>query len=599
MESGTNEWALSAILFLLGIVPFVGGVLLYTNKFVGLLVLDNFMPGKPSLATTFLGAWLLLMAPSEFVLQTGIDALIVPYGIVLLGCLAIGLMGWFWMPRFMQPRWMKEGDKVEARGEDLFTKRFSNGERKSMTTDADGFSHERMSGVLVPRPQGWEMEVNSADMLVVAHPPVPRGIFRPNMVLRWAPANGISLARYATAALASTLQTAQQVRIISHETWPMNGSEGPVRGRRQRFVHQVEQHPVCVDRWLWISGHQVFEATASYTVDQHAGMKLLFEQMIMDLRIEPANAAADGQERDAIDTFAPTEPRLDETASRLAGEDREDLGALAAAQPCQEPALLLRIPALELMDSLADRNRLGMFQRKGPEFTALREAGFLAADGSLTPAGTDYGAPLRTPVAAFQVTAADERGGAVLQAWIGGGCGRVTAEPSRFSRPSARVPGPDDLSVQVLQANAVPKAIADWLGFSPAWSIAHEPVVLARDQYEAKVKSARARAPIGLSEAARRMWQQPWTEWEILDERTGGWFGFVNAGTAGQYRLGRGDGGSVILEPVSSAAVWDTLVRFIHASVEGTPLWIPELPGFDERPADGRVPEGKVWAEYP
>lgn len=471
-------------------------------------------------------------------------------------------------------------------------------------TNAAGFSYERAPGIRFPRPDGWAIAESFGNTIAVAHPPVPSGIFRPNMVLRWAPANRISLARYATAALASTMQTAQQVRIIAHEVWTLNAApDGPVTGRRQRFVHQIEQHPVCVDRWLWIAGNRVYEATASYTVDQLVGMKLLFEQMIMDLRIDPGdetgNGAAEDQETSLMDTIAPTEPRLDKGATRLAGEDREDLDRLAASQPYQEPALLLPIPALELMDSMTKRNRLGMFQRKGSEFAALRDAGFLAADGSLTPAGTAFVAPLRSPDAAFSVTAGDAHGGAVLQVWTGGGIGRVTAEPSRFSTPSVQVPGPDDLSVQVLQANAVPKAIADWLGFSPAWSIAHEPVVLTKDQYEARMKSAQVSAPEGLGEAARRMWEQPWTDWEIVDERDGGWFGFVNAGSAGQYRLGPAAGtGSVMLEPVSTAVVWDTLVRFFHAAVEGTPLWIPELTGFDQRPEDGTAPEGKVWADY-
>ncbi|MER1997155.1 MAG: hypothetical protein ABTA24_11765 [Arthrobacter sp.] len=466
-------------------------------------------------------------------------------------------------------------------------------------TNAAGISYERLRGFRVPRPDGWEIVERPGNTIAVAHPAVPAGIFRPNMVLRRAPANGISLARYATAALASTMQTAQQVRIIAHEAWPMNGPEGPVSGRRQRFVHQVEQHPVCVDRWLWTAGNRVFEATASYTVDQLVGMKLLFEQMIKDLQIEAGGDAGESQERSLMDTIAPTEPRLDETATRLAGEDREDLDRLAAAQPYREPPLLLPIPALELMDSLAERNRLGRFQRKGPELAVLQNAGLLDADSSLTPAGTGFVAPLRRLDAAFSVTAADAQGGAMLQVWIGGGIGRVTAEPTRFSSECSRVPGPDELAVQVLQANAVPKAIADWLGFTPAWSIAHEPVVLTTDQYEARVKSPEAEAPESLGEAARRMWGQPWTGWEILNEGTGGWIGFVNAGSAGQYRLGSGaETGTVTLEPVGSAVVWDVLVRFIHAAVEDTPLWIPELPGFDDRPADGRTPEGKVWEVY-
>ena len=120
----TNYWAFVAFMLPFGLVVFTGGVLVYTRKFVGLLILDRFMPGKPSLATTFLGAWLLLMAPQHFVNESGIDALIMPYSALLLACLAIGLMGWYWMPKFLQPKWMKEGDKLEARGEDRFVKDF-------------------------------------------------------------------------------------------------------------------------------------------------------------------------------------------------------------------------------------------------------------------------------------------------------------------------------------------------------------------------------------------------------------------------------------------------------------------------------------------
>ncbi|MFZ3452570.1 hypothetical protein [Arthrobacter sp. 7Tela_A1] len=132
MESETNYWVFFAFMLPFGLILFTGGLLLYTKKFVGLLILDRFMPGKPSVACTYLGAWLLFMAPQHFVNQTGIDALIMPYSALLLGCLAIGLLGCFWMPKFLQPRWMKEGDKLEARGEDRFVKDFynSNGEKK-------------------------------------------------------------------------------------------------------------------------------------------------------------------------------------------------------------------------------------------------------------------------------------------------------------------------------------------------------------------------------------------------------------------------------------------------------------------------------------
>ena len=36
-----------------------------------------------------------------------------------------------WMPKFLQPEWMKEGDRLMARGEDRYTRDFLNGGGKS------------------------------------------------------------------------------------------------------------------------------------------------------------------------------------------------------------------------------------------------------------------------------------------------------------------------------------------------------------------------------------------------------------------------------------------------------------------------------------
>lgn len=72
-----------------------------------------------------------------------------------------------------------------------------------MTTATEGFSYEHRDGFGVPRPDRWERVEAPAGMLAVAHPPVPAEIFRPNLVLRWAPAAGVSVGRYATPALAS------------------------------------------------------------------------------------------------------------------------------------------------------------------------------------------------------------------------------------------------------------------------------------------------------------------------------------------------------------------------------------------------------------
>ncbi|MCC9173281.1 hypothetical protein [Arthrobacter sp. zg-Y179] len=113
----------------MGLLLFIGGILLYRKKFVGLIVLDGFFPGKPSLACTYLGAWLMLLSALHFVPDN--EAVSVPYTLVMFACQGIGMLGWLWMPKFLQPEWMKEVDRLMARGEDRFTREFLNGEGKS------------------------------------------------------------------------------------------------------------------------------------------------------------------------------------------------------------------------------------------------------------------------------------------------------------------------------------------------------------------------------------------------------------------------------------------------------------------------------------
>lgn len=459
-----------------------------------------------------------------------------------------------------------------------------------MTAVAAGLIPERLGAFLLPCPDGWEIREAGQRMLAVEHPRVPDGVFRPNMVLRWERANGASVARYATAALASALQQLRDPRIISHELWRPNGgravAEGP--GRRQRFVHRVGPHPVCVDRWIWETDGWMVEGSCSYTVGQHPGMKLLFEQMIQDQRIdaallgrpekgetEGAAEAVGGVSRGLasgdLASIAPREPRLDDAASAWAGTAVEDLGAVAGEQPCRNTGRIMSIPSLELLDTLMHRDRLGRFQRKNPAAVQLQAAGLLTGEGTLTAAGEEFLLPVRQSDASFLLEARRAEGGSVLQAWIGGGWGKVTETG----------PDPDDLAVQLVPAGMVPGLIAGWAGLAPAWSIPHEPLVLTMDHYEARIGAGCTCPPKDPGSEVLRMWEQPWTEWQIVNQETGGWFGWVNAARAGHYRLSPGPGGSVRLEPMSSAVVWDVLVRFIHASVEGIPLLLPEVPGFN------------------
>lgn len=128
IEAESSDWALLAIMFPWGLLLFTGGLLLYRKKFVGLLILDESFPGKPSLACTYLGAWLMLLSVWGVVTFNG--ALAGPYGLLTFACQGIGMLGWLWMPKFLQPKWMKEVDRLMARGEDRFTTDFLNGGNK-------------------------------------------------------------------------------------------------------------------------------------------------------------------------------------------------------------------------------------------------------------------------------------------------------------------------------------------------------------------------------------------------------------------------------------------------------------------------------------
>ncbi|MDK1359697.1 hypothetical protein QNO00_05375 [Arthrobacter sp. zg-Y1219] len=127
MDPTTNYWALFAILFPWGLFLCLVGILTYRKKFLRFLAVDDFFPGKPSLATTYLGTFIMLIASAHFVSVADLEALTVPFGLALFTSWLLGVGGIFWMPKFLQPAWMKEADRLMARGEDLFAKRFLQG----------------------------------------------------------------------------------------------------------------------------------------------------------------------------------------------------------------------------------------------------------------------------------------------------------------------------------------------------------------------------------------------------------------------------------------------------------------------------------------
>jgi hypothetical protein len=135
---------------------------------------------------------------------------------------------------------------------------------------------ESIGRLSLPRLGSWERLEDPQAALVLAHPPVPHGVFRPNLVVRVEPAGVATLTKLATAAMASTMKIWEDVHIIAID----EALKGDLRGRKQKFVYQLQDQTVCVDRWLWLVAGDAVELTASYAVEQLVGMAPLFDYMI-------------------------------------------------------------------------------------------------------------------------------------------------------------------------------------------------------------------------------------------------------------------------------------------------------------------------------
>lgn len=116
--------ALLLFLLPLGLFLLVCGLGMYTNKWPVLLVVDGFLPGQGGLAATYIGAWTATLPFGDWWLSWDIPVLPGILSLLNTACLVIGLVGCFWMPRFMQPTWIKELDDRIKRGEDAYSLKY-------------------------------------------------------------------------------------------------------------------------------------------------------------------------------------------------------------------------------------------------------------------------------------------------------------------------------------------------------------------------------------------------------------------------------------------------------------------------------------------
>lgn len=110
---------LLAVLF--GLVLLISGILAYTGRYRSWLVLKSFLPGWPGLAGGYIGAMVLLAMFAVPVLDVLPAPLSFLLAVLLFACLLIGIIGMFWLPRFLLPPWIREQQDQMRRGEDRFS----------------------------------------------------------------------------------------------------------------------------------------------------------------------------------------------------------------------------------------------------------------------------------------------------------------------------------------------------------------------------------------------------------------------------------------------------------------------------------------------
>lgn len=107
----------------LGLFLVWASIALIRQRWVYLLVGDTYLPGKPSVAMLPLGIFLVgvTFADALLGLPQPLSGLI---GLVLLACMAAGLLGCLYVPRFLQPSWMKKSDERLKNGTEDYSMKY-------------------------------------------------------------------------------------------------------------------------------------------------------------------------------------------------------------------------------------------------------------------------------------------------------------------------------------------------------------------------------------------------------------------------------------------------------------------------------------------
>lgn len=101
-----------------GVICLVLGVAAYTGRDKAWMITRSVLPGQSGPALLYLGIFFFFLPIALAVMDILPPILSLLFSTSVLACLFIGVLGFFWLPRFMHPRWMRgnyRADKERTR----------------------------------------------------------------------------------------------------------------------------------------------------------------------------------------------------------------------------------------------------------------------------------------------------------------------------------------------------------------------------------------------------------------------------------------------------------------------------------------------------
>lgn len=429
-----------------------------------------------------------------------------------------------------------------------------------MTTATDPMTwpRETHGPVTLPRPADWTRLDHARDgqaTMVLAHPEVPAGHYRPTIVVRAQPTSG-SLPALGAQGIAGMLGGVPGSHCMAHDRGTVAGT--PARG--QLFVFDGGSHTVVVDRWLFFAGADAVEVSAMCTVEQQEQVSPVLSAVLAGVGLTERSPGGAMPEplRD---------PPRDPFLQRRSGLDVESLGKVHRAQPYRPVGPVLSDDAFRLALDHIGQRRIGRTLLAGQpnEGAELVAARLMEPDGTLTRAFEMIAAPRAEERRHIRIEGVYGTQHTQLDAWAGNGSVLVASRASHaqlvHGHQEHAVP-PGSVRLEVVREGSLPLVIAAWAGLAPAWTVMGSVDRLPMDVFMQRLEGG-GHPPANADDVLLRLWEQPWFAWRFTMPDLGMQRSWLNAGEAGHFATGRTPEGEMMIQPTPSGHVWKTMSQEI------------------------------------